>query len=412
MDFTKANPQNWSSGQSSSSSGNGFDKFLAGAVPGSGLVSAGVNLLDSLFGFSANRQHRHQKELMDKQQSQWLEQFNLLQEKALEQWNRENEYNDPSNAFKRLLQGAEVNGITKSAVLGGHIGGVSGQTNSSFDAQGNTAMTSTAGSGLLPMGSPAVLGSMKQRAEISLLEAQAEKMKAETESEYTHRQLMRSQEGHFRTLQTYNADMTLDGPFRRASMAAQEWYHYKMSDKAESEALESFANAFYSYERGKYVEPGFMISLYDVITDGIWRKASAEAERSLAKLNDFDLALFQEVRDEMIEERENSSLSSKYGAQRDSVKVEREKLGVATDTLTNKSLGQEVGYFYTDKAWDHVGQVLSGASAIAQVALNFVLGRQYMKNLTRSNNIKEAALKQQYDIKQEYLRRYNAKKRK
>lgn len=140
----------------------------AGIDIASGLMGA----LDSVFGWSAKRQQRYQKELMDKQQSQWKEQQQLLNQAMLEQWNRENEYNDPTNYFKRLMAGSDANGLSKAAVLGDMPGGSVGQS-ASKSVPGSTSVPGVGGSSLLPFGGTSIMSSMRQRAETSLIEAQA-----------------------------------------------------------------------------------------------------------------------------------------------------------------------------------------------------------------------------------------------
>lgn len=140
----------------------------------SGVTSAAVGGLDSVFGWSSKRQEKAQKRLMDKQQDQWKEQQQILATQQLEQWNRENEYNDPTNYYKRLLQGADANGISKAGVLGDMPGGSVGQSATGVTAPGSTSPPGVGGVSQqsITAGMNTVLSGMRQRAEIGLIEAQ------------------------------------------------------------------------------------------------------------------------------------------------------------------------------------------------------------------------------------------------
>lgn len=156
------------------------DIIMADLLSGIGNLASGVTgALDSIFGWSQKRQQRNQKELMDKQQDQWKEQQNILAQQQLDQWNRENEYNDPSNYYKRLLQGAEANGITKAAALGDQPGGSVGTSAQGVSAPGSPAMTSASGAPMYSIGS-GVMAGMRQIAEINNIESQTRKNDAET----------------------------------------------------------------------------------------------------------------------------------------------------------------------------------------------------------------------------------------
>lgn len=157
--------------------GNNFDK-IAGSVGSAASAAGGVlGVLDGIFGWSAKRQERAQKRMMDKQQDQWKEQQEILAQQQLDQWNRENEYNDPTNYYKRLLQGADSNGISKAAVLGNTPSGSVGQSATGVSATGSTG--SGLGSvSLSPIGSSLTLGNLKQRAEINYLDALSDQARA------------------------------------------------------------------------------------------------------------------------------------------------------------------------------------------------------------------------------------------
>lgn len=109
------------------------------------LVGAGVGALDSVFGWSQKRQENSQKRLMEQQQNYWKEQNQILNQQQLDQWNRENIYNDPTNAYRRLLDAADANGISKAAILGKSGSQVQSQSASGVKMPGSTSMPSTSG---------------------------------------------------------------------------------------------------------------------------------------------------------------------------------------------------------------------------------------------------------------------------
>lgn len=139
-----------------------------------GLISGAVGAIDSIFGFSQRRQENAQKRLMEQQQQYWNQQNEILYNQQVEQWNRENEYNDPTNAYKRLLDGAEANGLSKAQVLNGAGSQVQSQGASGVSTPGSVATPSTSGAPVYSMGQ-GVMNSMRQLAEIDLMESEAEK---------------------------------------------------------------------------------------------------------------------------------------------------------------------------------------------------------------------------------------------
>lgn len=139
-----------------------------------GLISGVVGAIDSIFGFSQRRQENAQKRLMEQQQQYWNQQNEILYNQQVEQWNRENEYNDPTNAYKRLLDGAEANGLSKAQVLNGAGSQVQSQGASGVSTPGSVATPSTSGAPVYSMGQ-GVMNSMRQLAEIDLMESEAEK---------------------------------------------------------------------------------------------------------------------------------------------------------------------------------------------------------------------------------------------
>lgn len=72
---------------------SGFDKFMGSFGTASSALASGFGLLDSIFGFSANRQYQYQKELQDRQNA-----FN--QEMMREQMKRQFDYNHSLMEFQ------------------------------------------------------------------------------------------------------------------------------------------------------------------------------------------------------------------------------------------------------------------------------------------------------------------------
>ena len=155
-----------------------IDSIIGGIGSGSSVASGAAGLLDSIFGWSAKRQNKYQNQLMDKQFNQQKEFYQMQLEDQLEQWYRENEYNDPTNAYKRLINGLERNGLNKALAIGGAGSGVTASSghNPSVPAGGSSGLGSST---LLPMGSVSALANLRQRAEISNIEADTEKTRKE-----------------------------------------------------------------------------------------------------------------------------------------------------------------------------------------------------------------------------------------
>lgn len=162
-------------------------------VVGSGLKAADglAGFVDGIFGISAKRQENAQKRLMDKQQDQWKEQQGVLNDYMLAQWNRENEYNDPTNYYKRLLSAGNELGITKAQLVGNTPGGNVGVSSSKNNAGGNVG-TGVGSPSALALGSTSSLAGLRQRAEIANLESQTAKNYADaglSEAKITTEQL-------------------------------------------------------------------------------------------------------------------------------------------------------------------------------------------------------------------------------
>lgn len=156
----------------------GIDSIIGAVGSGSSAVSGVAGLMDSIFGWSSKRQFKQAQRLMDKQYEQQMSMYERQLSDQLEQWNRENEYNDPTNAYKRLVAGLDANGLNKALAISGAQSGVTASSghNSSVPSGGSTSLGSTS---LLPAGSVSSLSNLRQRSEISLIEAQAEKTRKE-----------------------------------------------------------------------------------------------------------------------------------------------------------------------------------------------------------------------------------------
>ena len=151
-----------------------IEKTLGAIGSGVKVANGVAGLVDGIFGISAKRQENAQKRLMDKQQEQWKEQQGVLNDYMLAQWNRENEYNDPTNYYKRLLHGADANGISKAGVLGDMPAGNVGVSASKNTAGGNVG-TGVGSPSALGLGNPTALAGLRQRAEIENIESQTAK---------------------------------------------------------------------------------------------------------------------------------------------------------------------------------------------------------------------------------------------
>lgn len=163
------------------------------------LVGAGVGAIDSIFGISQRRQENAQKRLMEQQQKYWNQQNEILYNQQVEQWNRENIYNDPTNAIRRLLDGASANGLSKAQVLNGAGSQVQSQGASGVTAPGSVSTPSTSGAPIYSMGQ-GVMNSMRQIAEIDLLESEAERNRSSVG-------LQDAQKGYYKELTVTTANL-------------------------------------------------------------------------------------------------------------------------------------------------------------------------------------------------------------
>ena len=202
-----------------------IDKTLGSISTGLKIADGAAGLIDGIFGISAKRQENAQKRLMDKQQDQWKEQQSLLNDYMLSQWNRENEYNDPTNYYKRLLNGADANGITKAGVLGDMPGGNVGVSASKNTAGGNVG-TGVGSPSALGLGSTSSLAGLRQRAEIENIESQTALNKANaglSEAKITTEQLQWNIQQTIHDLNTNLADLyEKDGKLKDSLVAYQD----------------------------------------------------------------------------------------------------------------------------------------------------------------------------------------------
>lgn len=232
-----------------------------------GVASAVVSGLDSVFGWSSKRQENAQKRLMDKQQEQWKEQQDILARQQLEQWNRENEYNDPTNYFKRLFNGAEANGITKAGVLGNMPAGSVGQSATGVTAPGSTSGTGVGGvqQQSISAGMNNVLAGMRQRAEINLIEAQVRNLDQQNKESDSRIDVNKSTVENLDALTRVASNEAVLGPLRQKSLEiANELDAIRLEyakPNAEADLEQRYANiqtaydeAYKAYQEGRNAE--------------------------------------------------------------------------------------------------------------------------------------------------------------
>ena len=245
-----------------------FNPIGAAIDTATGLMGA----MDSMFGWSVKRQHNMQKDLMNTQQDQWKEQQSILARQQLDQWNRENEYNDPTNYFKRLMSGAEANGLSKAAVLGDMPGGSVGQSATGVTAPGSTSAPGVGGSTLLPFGSSNILGAMRQRAEISNIEADSALKRAQAGESASHSNLMDKQADLVVANEQLVNNQALSEESRKALLDAQAYMEKLRADNyqalTDAQLEEIWArvdnlniNTANAEKEGKYIEEQAQLQL-------------------------------------------------------------------------------------------------------------------------------------------------------
>lgn len=228
-----------------SNKGASFDSILGGIGGVSSAASGVVGALDSIFGWSAKRQNKYQNQLMGKQFNQQKEFYQMQLEDQLEQWNRENEYNDPTNAYKRLVNGLERNGLNKALAIGGASSGVTASSghNSSVPSGGSSGLGSST---LLPMGSVSALANIRQRAEISNIEAQTEKTRKEAGlvDVQTTNEMLRSSviDAQHTLLQLSAKNTQADTAVKRASESFMKLQQSKYTELTNSQIKQNLAS--------------------------------------------------------------------------------------------------------------------------------------------------------------------------
>ena len=225
--------------------GPSFDSIFGSVNTGMSGLTGSVGLLDQIFGWSAKRQHKYQSKLMDKQFNQQKEFYQMQLEDQLEQWNRENEYNDPTNAYKRLVNGLDRNGLNKALAIGGASSGVTASSghNPSVPSGGSSGLGSST---LLPMGSVSSFANIRQRAEISNIEAQTEKIRKEAGlvDVQTTNEMLRSSviDAQHTLLQLSAKNVQADTAVKRATESFTKLQQSKYNELTESQIKQNLAS--------------------------------------------------------------------------------------------------------------------------------------------------------------------------
>ena len=236
---------------------NMANSFLDKAAGGVGAAASAANgvagLIDGIFGFSAKRQYKNQKKLMEQQQNYWKEQQEILAGQQLDQWNRENEYNDPTNYYKRLLQGTDANGLSKAAVLGDQPGGTVGQSgHQQVPASGSGVGLGS--STLQPIGSASSLSNLKQRSEIANIDALTNMYNTQAGVAGSQQRLNEANIAVADANARLINEQALSEPVRRALTSQQEIYQ-KFQNSAfdarnEAEIRKLVSDAYDAFQRG------------------------------------------------------------------------------------------------------------------------------------------------------------------
>ena len=359
----------------------------------SGVTSAVVGGLDSAFGWSAKRQENAQKRLMDKQQDQWKEQQQILADQQLAQWNRENEYNDPTNYYKRLLQGADANGISKAGALGDMPGGNVGVSQSK-NVPGSTSIPGVGGvqQQSIAAGMNTVLAGMRQRAEIANIESQTEKNYADAglSSERSKSEVINRQ--YLEAMSNLADDQRLDGKHRRAAMDAKAALDRFTVDNGEAlqpfvidELISRSADAF---ERSLYTRK--RRSTHDREVDSMIAEANSniqlqgaikEAYQELTRERELNNEHFEKICSDLAKEVQYNAEMAKYGAWQ-----------------------AEFDYNHAEGSlwWSRVGTAIGVGSQVVQ-AYGSVRGR----GSTPRSSFKQDAIRQKDAYKRYIISRYN-----
>lgn len=150
---------------------------------GSGIAGMGLSMIGGLFGgIKAKKAHKRQKELMQLQNQLEIERMGLQADLNKEQanysqdlakemfnytFNKEAEYNNPTEQIKRM----KAAGLNPALMYAGSSAGASGTASGSTEGAGIAAGTT----GIQPMGLQVALQAESQRAQIELAQSQAAK---------------------------------------------------------------------------------------------------------------------------------------------------------------------------------------------------------------------------------------------
>ena len=310
---------------------NGFDKAMGSVGSALSVANAGAGLLDSIFGFSAKRQYKYQKQLMNDQYGYWLKQQDILANQQLEQWNRENEYNDPTNYYKRLMDGAEANGLSKAAIMGNSPGGSVGQSASGVSVPGTTAMPSAGSSSLLPIGSANTLANLRQHAEIANIEAQTANLEQQTQESSSRVALNDVNSAYLSALEWLTNEKATSEEYKREG--------FKLSNALKQLEVENYQDITDANLRKLFAETNNINLSSAEKTIGLEtlsqrNEAILEQTRSITMLNIADVALkkvlekkygaeyvrqlaenehFNRIKDDLAKEISNNSYFSSFG---------------------------------------------------------------------------------------------------
>lgn len=143
---------------------------------GAGLVKGGFDILGSLFSHSeTGRQIKYQQEENQRNRDFNAQQAELNRQFQKSMFDAENEYNLPSNVVQRLQDA----GLNPALAYGGFSGSASAPSGSAASSSGSISPTRTDFSGISSAGN-AYLDSQMQKAQIKLLESQANNLDAQT----------------------------------------------------------------------------------------------------------------------------------------------------------------------------------------------------------------------------------------
>lgn len=146
-----------------------INDFFGSMQPGLNFATQASGLIGSIFRPSLKKQYNYQKKFLGDQ----TEAAKSLYD---HQFETEAEYNDPANYFKRLLNGADQNNLSKAAVIGGGAAGQSGVQHQGMPSSGSGTSYDFAASDI---GSKIMQNSLIG-AQIRNLDSQSEKNRKES----------------------------------------------------------------------------------------------------------------------------------------------------------------------------------------------------------------------------------------